>query len=186
MDPAWTWLLFGVISLVLIYISRASLRVPRSHGFYRFFAWECIAALFCKNLTVWFRNPLSWYQLISWLLLLISLVPLALGIQSLVHRGKPVKNRQEEPYLLWFEKTTLLVTTGVFRFIRHPIYSSLVWLAWGLFFKSPDLPGCILAIATTIFLVFTARAEEAECIRFFGPIYQDYMQKTKMFIPYLF
>ncbi len=185
MDPAWKWVLFGAISLVLAYISRASLRSPASHGFYRFFAWISIAALFCMNLDVWFRDPLSGHQLISWFLLLVSLVPLALGIQALVRRGKPVRYRQEEPYLLWFEKTTTLVTTGVFRFIRHPIYSSLLWLAWGLFFKAPDLTGGLLGIAATIFLFFTARAEEAECIRFFGPIYQEYMKKTKMFLPFV-
>ena len=52
-------IVFGLISLVLIYISRRSLFVPQSHGFYRFFAWEFIAALLALNLLVWFRNPWS-------------------------------------------------------------------------------------------------------------------------------
>jgi pimeloyl-ACP methyl ester carboxylesterase len=29
----------------VVYVSRASLLAPRSHGFYRFFAWEMILAL---------------------------------------------------------------------------------------------------------------------------------------------
>ena len=33
---------FSVSSAGLIYISRASLRAPRSHGFYQLFAWEFI------------------------------------------------------------------------------------------------------------------------------------------------
>jgi hypothetical protein len=40
---------FAVISVCLISISWRSLRVPRSHGFYRFFAWEFIVALFLLN-----------------------------------------------------------------------------------------------------------------------------------------
>ena len=51
--------IFAVGSAGIIYISRASLRAPRSHGFYRFFAWELILALFLLNVDVWFQAPLS-------------------------------------------------------------------------------------------------------------------------------
>ena len=38
----------------------------------------------------------------------------------------------------------------------------------------------------TLFLIATARADEAECIPYFGQSYREYMKKTKMFIPLLF
>jgi hypothetical protein len=41
--------LFAISSAALFLVSRASLKSPRSHGFYRFFAWECILALFFMN-----------------------------------------------------------------------------------------------------------------------------------------
>jgi protein-S-isoprenylcysteine O-methyltransferase Ste14 len=88
--------------------------------------------------------------------------------------------------MLEFEKTTSLVTVGAYRYIRHPLYSSLLFLAWGVFFKNPSWPGAILAVTATLFLVMTARMEEAEDVRFFGPAYQAYMKQTKMFIPFLF
>jgi protein-S-isoprenylcysteine O-methyltransferase Ste14 len=44
----------------------------------------------------------------------------------------------------------------------------------------------LLALAATVFLVATARTDEAECIRFFGPSYQAYMKQTKMFLPFVF
>ncbi len=50
----WKIIAFVVLSLVLVFISRSSLRAPRSHGFYRFFAWEFILALFLLNANVWF------------------------------------------------------------------------------------------------------------------------------------
>jgi len=39
-------IVFTLATLGIIYVSRLSLRHPRSHGFYRFFAWEAILALF--------------------------------------------------------------------------------------------------------------------------------------------
>ena len=36
---------FFIGSALIVYVSRASLLAPRSHGFYRLFAWETILAL---------------------------------------------------------------------------------------------------------------------------------------------
>jgi protein-S-isoprenylcysteine O-methyltransferase Ste14 len=177
---------FIVSSAGLVYLSRASLRVPGSHGFYRFFAWEFIGALILLNLPVWLDAPLAWHQVISWSLLIVCLVPLALGIRTLIYQGKPAAGRESEPQLLAFEKTSRLVTTGIYRYIRHPLYSSLLLLAWGVFFKAPSLPGGLLALAATLCLVATARADEAECLRFFGPDYLAYMERTKRFVPFVF
>jgi protein-S-isoprenylcysteine O-methyltransferase Ste14 len=179
-------IIFIIGSIVLIYISRASLRQPRSHGFYRFFAWEVLLGLFLLNVEFWFRNPFAWYQIIAWILLFSSIIPLIFGVQALRARGKPTETREGDPSLLAFEKTTTLVTTGIYHYIRHPLYSSLFLLTWGTFFKIPSLFGGLLTIVATVFLVFTAKADEAECTKFFGPQYPEYMKKTRMFIPFLF
>jgi len=142
--------------------------------------------LFLVNVNFWFQNPFAWYQLIAWTLLFASLVPLAFGVSALKSRGKPTANRESDPSLLAFEKTTQLVTSGIYKYIRHPLYSSLFLLTWGIFFKNFSAAGIVLASAATVFLVLTAKADEMECIQFFGPAYNEYMKKTKMFIPYLF
>jgi protein-S-isoprenylcysteine O-methyltransferase Ste14 len=177
--------LFLITSTGLVYISRASLRLPRSHGFYRFFAWEFILALLLVNVDAWFLQPLAWHQVISWLLLFICILPLVQGVRLLRKLGQQDPNRIDEA-TLGFEKTTRLVTSGIFRYIRHPLYCSLLLLDWGIFFKDPTWLAGFLAVLASLFLVATARRDEAENIRFFGPQYQEYMQKTKMFIPYLF
>lgn len=177
---------FAVLSLFLIRVSWHSLHQPRSHGFYRFFAWEAILALFLVNVRFWFTKPFGWNQIVAWSLLLLSLIPLALGAHSLQTRGKPTQQRAGDPSLLAFEKTTTLVTSGIYHYIRHPLYSSLLLLTWGIFFKSPSLLGMVLAMTATTFLFATARADESECKHFFGAPYQRYMQTTKRFIPYLF
>jgi protein-S-isoprenylcysteine O-methyltransferase Ste14 len=99
--------------------------------------------------------------------------------------GKP-NGRRNEKALIGIEKTSTLVTTGVYGYIRHPLYSSLLFLGWGTFFKHPSWPGGLLALLATIFLMLTARVEEDENIRFFGTAYQEYMKQSKMFVPYLF
>jgi len=182
----WKLIAFVIATILLIYISRASLRQPDSHGFYRFFAWESILVLFLLNVDQWFIDPFSWHQLIAWTLLVASLAPLTFGVRSLRTRGQPTQKRPGDPSLLAFEKTTALVTTGIYTYIRHPLYSSLLLLAWGIYFKAPGLSGGTLALVATTFLIATARADEQECTRFFGQQYQDYIQKTKRFIPFVF
>jgi protein-S-isoprenylcysteine O-methyltransferase Ste14 len=177
-------IVFVLATALIAYVSRASLRAPRSHGFYRFFAWEAILALALLNIEIWFKNPFAWYQLISWPLLVISALLVLHGLQLLKKIGQPNAKRNDSP-MLELEKTTTLVTIGAYRYIRHPLYSSLLFLAWGVFFKLPSWPGIGLALAATAFLQATAKAEETEDIRFFGPAYQEYMQQTKMFVPFV-
>jgi protein-S-isoprenylcysteine O-methyltransferase Ste14 len=179
-------IVFVALSAGLAYVSWASLRVPRSHGFHRFFAWELILALVLLNIGHWFHDPLSTHQIASWLLLAATFVPGVPGIRLLITRGKPGIRQHDDVPLLGIEKTTQLVTTGVFKYIRHPLYCSLLLLAWGAFFKNLTWIGCGLGLGATAFLVATAKAEEAESLRYFGPVYHAYMRKTKMFIPFLF
>ncbi len=174
-----------IASAWLAYLSRASLRVPGSHGFYRFFAWESILGLFLLNVDKWFRDSFSPAQLISWLLLLVSGFLVMHAVYLLRVLGRPDKERHDVP-LIGIEKTTRLVTEGAYRYIRHPLYSSLLFLAWGIFFKEPAPVTAILALGATGFLLGTAKADEAESIRFFGETYREYMRRTKMFIPLLF
>jgi hypothetical protein len=64
---------FSIVSAAIVLISWPSLRHPRSHGFYRFFAFEGILALIVLNLEHWFTAPFSPLQLVSWLLMAGSL-----------------------------------------------------------------------------------------------------------------
>lgn len=181
-------LVFIIGSAVIVYVSRASLlaqRAPHSHGFYRFFAWETILALAVLNLEHWFAHPFAWYQLISWSLLIVSGFLVIHGVRLLQQKGKQDAQRDDSP-MLAFEKTTAIVMVGAYKHIRHPLYSSLLFLAWGIAFKSPGWLNLLLGLIATLFLVATARAEETENVRFFGPAYREYMKHTRMFVPFLF
>jgi protein-S-isoprenylcysteine O-methyltransferase Ste14 len=177
-------MLFIVCSIWFVYLSRKSILVIGSHGFYRFFAGEAIMALMISNAEMWFADPFSLRQIASWLLLFGALVVLGMGFSRLRHTSKPQERRDDET-LLGFEKTSSLVTTGIYAYIRHPMYTSLLYLAWGAFLKDVSASSLCLAAAATLFLNATAKADEAECIRYFGDAYRNYMARTKRFIPFL-
>lgn len=145
-----------------------------------------MAALFVRNAGVWFREPWSWNQLISWALLFGCVVLLTVGSQRLFGHGKVVKERPGDESLFSFEKTSKLVTTGIYHNIRHPLYGSLLILTWGIFFKQPAWVGLLLAAAASLFLYWTARADEVECIAYFGDEYREYMKRSKRFVPFVF
>jgi protein-S-isoprenylcysteine O-methyltransferase Ste14 len=177
-------IIFIIAIIIVAYFSRASLRNPKSHGFYRLFAWISIVALILLNIDWWFDNPFSIYQIISWVLLIISAFLITRGVILLQRIGKP-DNKRNDASLLGMEKTTKLVVEGAYRYIRHPMYSSLLFLGWGAFFKSISILGMVLVVLATIFLILTGKMEEKENIRYFGREYEGYIKKTKMFIPFV-
>ena len=120
---------FVVLSIPVLWISWKSLKTKGSHGFYRFFSWEAILVLLIFKIEYWFTNPFSWHQIFSWILLFTSLWFVLAGIITLKKKGRQQNIRQEEN-LYSFEKTSELVTKGIYKYIRHPLYSSLFLLAW--------------------------------------------------------
>ncbi len=180
----WAWLFFAAGSGAVLWLSRGSLRSRRSHGFYRFFAFEAILGLIAVNAAAWFRDPASPRQLASWALLLVSLLLAVHGFCLLRQVGRP-DPRIRDATRLGIEKTTRLVRAGAYRLIRHPLYASLVGLAWGAYLKAPSwLAGLLTAVATAA-VYLTARVEESENVRSFGDEYVQYMRETRMFIPFV-
>ncbi len=170
-------LLFVLFTLPIAWFSRRSLRDPIKHGFFRFFAFEGILLLILNNLDRWFQNPFSIIQLFSWGFLILSLYLAVYGFYLLRQMGKPQGS---------FEDTTQLVATGIYRYIRHPLYASLLYLGIGAFLKSPTLSSVGILMAIGAFLYATARVEENENMQHFGQAYAEYMKTTRMFIPWIF
>ena len=118
-------------------------------------------------------------------MLIISLYLVTSGVLLLRKARKPEMVRVDDK-LLRFERTTELVTAGIYKYIRHPLYSSLLFLSWGIWFKQPGVTTSMLALLSSILLYLTAKADEDECVAFFGEKYNDYMSRTKRFIPFIF
>lgn len=181
----WVSLLFFVIfSTGLIFLSLPSFRRANSHGVFRFVGWEALLALLILNIPYWRDDPILPRQIVSWLFLAFSIYLAVESFYLLITRGKPGRERKDNT-LLGLEKTTRMVTSRIYRFIRHPMYSSLIFLAWGAFLKQINWLTFSLTIVATVFLVIGAMQEERENIEYFGEQYKLYMVRTKRFIPFL-
>ncbi len=176
--------ILAILTIGNLWVSRRLLLDSRTHGFYRTFAWEAILILVTLNLDTWFRDPLALHQIVSWFLLMVSITLATQGFWMLSKMGEPDPARVDRS-LIGVERTTQLVTSGIYTYIRHPLYSSLLFLTWGAFLKDPSAAGVSLAGVASFFLVMTAKIEELENLAYFGKAYQAYTRKTKMFIPYV-
>ena len=115
--------------------------------------------------------------MVSWILLIGSIYPGIAGWLALKLKGKSKDS---------FENTTILVKSGIYGYIRHPLYCSLLLLGTGIMFKELGSLQIIAGAINAIAVYLTARMEEKEMIPRFGDQYVDYMKETKMFIPFLF
>jgi protein-S-isoprenylcysteine O-methyltransferase Ste14 len=155
-----------------------SIKHKRYHGIARLFSFESIFILTLLNYRVWFRDPFSATQIISWILLFSSIYFAFAGYLLLKEIGKPKGGN--------FENTTIIVRTGLYRYIRHPLYMSLLILGTGVMMKDPRTLQLCLGALNLFAIWLTARIEENEMIARFGEDYRKYMKETKMFIPFLF
>jgi protein-S-isoprenylcysteine O-methyltransferase Ste14 len=153
-----------------------SIKFKRYHGIARFFAFESVFILVLLNYKAWFTDPFSAAQLVSWILLCLSIYVVITGYLLLKRVGKPDNN---------FENTSLLVKSGIYGYIRHPLYLSIFLLGTGIVLKDPGPLQLLLGIINLIAVGITARIEEYEMIRKFGNEYREYMKETKMFIPFI-
>ncbi len=177
-------ILFVIGTILLVRFSRRALKNSEAHGFYRFFVFESILILVLLNQPYWFSAPFTPQHLLSWLLLGISIY-LIIQSFSLLRRLGGQAERPAMPENHTFENTVQIVDEGLYGYIRHPMYASLLFLGWGAFLKHVTFLSIVLILLVTVFVIFAARVEERENLSFFGPDYLDYICRTKMFIPYI-
>jgi protein-S-isoprenylcysteine O-methyltransferase Ste14 len=81
------------------------------------------------------------------------------------------------------EQPPHLVVRGLYRWVRHPLYSAgfvIIWL-------SPIMTTNLLALVAgaSLYLVIGAWFEERKLLTEFGAAYLTYRQNTPMFVPFL-
>jgi protein-S-isoprenylcysteine O-methyltransferase Ste14 len=75
-----------------------------------------------------------------------------------------------------------LVTRGVYRTLRHPIYTGMLLLLAGLFLRKPTFPVAVTAAVIGAVLVMKARFEEQLLLNRY-PDYADYKTRSWGIIP---
>ncbi|MFW9767799.1 MAG: methyltransferase family protein [Candidatus Thorarchaeota archaeon] len=121
-------------------------------------------------------------RLENWVVLIVAALGFVLLLYSVIH--------------LWRTKTGGLVTTGPYRFVRHPQYFALiifttmmtypsVWIlrnTFGMGWLSADQT-LVLWYATLFAYVAIAWIEEAHLDNTFGDEWKDYRQRVGFLIP---
>ena len=76
-----------------------------------------------------------------------------------------------------------LVTTGLYHYVRHPLYFAGLAFLW----LSPSMTvnRLVATAAATAYILIGAAVEERKLQTLFGSAYREYAARTPMFIPFL-
>ncbi len=121
-----------------------------------------------------------------WLTLLgqgLGLAALAAGvIQTGALRFMGIRQVLEDSPQSGGAQPERLVVTGLYRWVRHPLYSASLLILW----LSPVMTWNFLALSlgfTAYMLIGAYFFEEPKLIEQFGSAYEEYRRKTPMIIP---
>lgn len=111
--------------------------------------------------------------------LILTLIGLFVIVWARLHLGRNWSMVKTQ------KKNTELVTSGPYRFIRHPIYAGIMLSLLGVTLTMGFYWLIFWALMVTFF-TSSARAEEKSMVTRFPKAYPDYKARTKMLIPFVF
>lgn len=79
------------------------------------------------------------------------------------------------------EKTGNLVTSGLYRSVRHPLYTFSLLVLW--LSPSMSMNSFIVYAGLTIYILIGIIFEERKLLREFGEAYEEYRSSTPMLLP---
>lgn len=81
-------------------------------------------------------------------------------------------------------ETTELVTTGLFRWVRNPIFAAMLMVLLGLLLTVPNVIACVALVASLVGIeLHVRRVEEPYLVRVHGERYLSYAQRVGRFVP---
>jgi protein-S-isoprenylcysteine O-methyltransferase Ste14 len=84
------------------------------------------------------------------------------------------------------KKGHTLVTSGIYSYIQHPIYTAMICMVLGALFVYPVSPVAIVLIIVTIVCLKWIKKEEALMLKTFPRDYPAYKSRTKSLIPFIY
>jgi methanethiol S-methyltransferase len=118
-----------------------------------------------------------------WVMLSLAIQLLAvIGVVAAVHQtGMASFLGLQQVFLTRDNTPPKLVTGGLYRYVRHPIYTASLIFIWLL----PVLTWNLLAllIGFSLYFIIGALFEERKLLREFGDAYAEYHNRTPMLIP---
>ncbi len=109
----------------------------------------------------------------------IFLIGLIIGLWAIDHNKRGNFNIQPK-----LKEGCQLVTTGAYNYIRHPMYTSVIFMMLGVLVSTPTLLEFLLFTTLIMVLVLKAKREEKLWCGH-DKEYILYKKRTKLFIPYI-
>lgn len=119
------------------------------------------------------------YMALRWLAAGFGLVCLALSIECWRRMGKNWRMAVAP------DQKTELVTTGLYRFVRHPIYAASISLMLCTVVVVPTVPVVVMAAIHITMMIMKARNEERFLLGVHGAAYEQYCRRAGRFFPRL-
>jgi protein-S-isoprenylcysteine O-methyltransferase Ste14 len=95
-----------------------------------------------------------------------------------------MKLLRREPMVASVGRTEPLVMAGPYRYARHPLYSGVIALTFGIGLAVDHLWALLGAVILYLWFAFVlAPFEERELLALFGKDYEDYMRSHRRFLP---
>ncbi len=112
--------------------------------------------------------------------ILLALIAVPMGVSVFTAIGKNITDTVET------RQNHQLVTTGIYRFIRHPLYTTGLLLFVGLGLLAAVWPVLLFSAVVAVTLYVRTFTEENKLIEEFGDAYRRYMKSTGKFFPKLY
>lgn len=109
----------------------------------------------------------------------LFIVGLGFGMYTLLYNT--LSNFNISPLI---KKDAKLITKGAYRFIRHPMYFSVLIMMLAVILVSFNVLSLGVYCGLMVVLYLKAQKEEKLWMKS-SSAYQDYKEKTKMFIPFI-
>lgn len=88
---------------------------------------------------------------------------------SLKHKGKPASG---------WEHTSVLIESGIFRVVRHPLYLGSALFTFGVMLIIQSIPSTLLGLIAIFCFWMVSKGEDAFNVKKFNEAYREYMKRV--------
>lgn len=166
----WPYLICAVIwlGIILGWI----VPVVRARQFYEIYM-ACGLGIFFSlivlGLMIWKGDVIAPVAYLGFALYVPAAALVASSFITLKHKGKPESG---------WEPTTILIDSGVYRVVRHPLYLGSAIFTVGIMLVIQSIPSTILGLVAVFCFWMVSRREDKFNIGKFGDAYREYMKKV--------
>jgi protein-S-isoprenylcysteine O-methyltransferase Ste14 len=125
-------------------------------------------------------------EMLGAIVFLLGLVVLYIAFSSFNKRefiGLEQLDEIKQPAIIVEKK---LVKTGLYGYVRHPLYFGVILMLFGAVLFLPNVPMLLFVMVSLVYLPIGVTLEERKLVAEFGVQYQAYQREVKMLFPFIY